>query len=252
MARLVRRRAQLGDSSPRPARGVLVGTLLLGTAALLMMQVSSVGAQAPDGFTALFDGHTLQGWTQRNGVGTYEVIDGVIEGTSQAVISVNSFLCTAETYSDFDLLVTTRIDTGFNSGIQIRSRTAADLPNGRVFGPQVEIAADGEGTTGFAGFLYGEALGTDWLQLDLVDSVKQTAFQAGAWNRFRIRAEGEHIRTWVNDVAVTDFVDTVTGMTEGLVCLQVHTYWPSLMPDLDATGPFRVWFKDIYIKELGG
>ena len=55
-----------------------------------------------DGWQSLFDGETLGGWTQQNGTATYEVRDGVIVGRS-VLKSPNSFLCTNETYGDFEL-----------------------------------------------------------------------------------------------------------------------------------------------------
>ncbi|MEC9189133.1 MAG: family 16 glycoside hydrolase [Planctomycetota bacterium] len=44
-------------------------------------------AQADDGFQSLFDGKTLEGWTQKNGTATYRVEDGCVVGkTSQSGI----------------------------------------------------------------------------------------------------------------------------------------------------------------------
>ena len=53
-------------------------------------------------WVSLFDGETLDGWTQKNGTATYEVSDGVILGRS-VLKSPNSFLCTNQTYGDFEL-----------------------------------------------------------------------------------------------------------------------------------------------------
>ena len=44
-------------------------------------------ALADDGFQSLFDGKTLEGWTQKNGTATYRVEDGCVVGkTSQSGI----------------------------------------------------------------------------------------------------------------------------------------------------------------------
>ena len=43
-------------------------------------------------FVSIFDGKTLEGWTQRNGTATYEVKDETIVGTTKKG-SPNSFLC---------------------------------------------------------------------------------------------------------------------------------------------------------------
>jgi hypothetical protein len=123
------------------------------------------GARAADGWVALFDGRTLDGWVQRNGSATYRVADGAIVGrTSEG--SPNSFLATEQAYGDFELEFEVRVDDPLNSGVQIRSRAreraagaAPDEQAGRVFGPQVEI----EASPGLAGYLYGEAMGRGWL-----------------------------------------------------------------------------------------
>jgi Domain of Unknown Function (DUF1080) len=48
------------------------------------------GARAADGWVALFDGRTLDGWVQRNGSATYRVADGAIVGRASEG-SPNSF-----------------------------------------------------------------------------------------------------------------------------------------------------------------
>ncbi len=170
------------------------------------------------GWISLFDGKTLKGWSQRNGTAKYSVEagtgPGVILGTTTDG-SPNSFLCTDESYDDFELRFEVRLDDALNSGVQIRSATRG-AATGRVHGPQVEIAANGT-----AGFLYGEALGTGWLSKDRSDPAKQRAFRKGAWNRYRVLAKGKRIRTWVNGTPVAD-LDDPSGMRRGFVGLQVH------------------------------
>ena len=81
-----------------------------------------MAARAADGWVALFDGRTLDGWVQRNGSATYRVADGAIVGrTSDG--SPNSFLATEQAYGDFELEFEVRVDDPLNSGVQIRSRT---------------------------------------------------------------------------------------------------------------------------------
>ena len=42
-----------------------------------------------------------------------------------------------------------------------------------------------------------------------------------AWNEYEIRAEGHHIRTWLNGAPSVD-LDDPTGALAGIVALQVH------------------------------
>ncbi|MEM1303261.1 MAG: hypothetical protein AAGG46_00105, partial [Planctomycetota bacterium] len=54
--------------------------------------VSADEVVAADEFVALFDGESLDGWTQRGGKAEYAAVDGMIVGTSVAK-TPNSFLC---------------------------------------------------------------------------------------------------------------------------------------------------------------
>jgi hypothetical protein len=202
--------------------------------------VSTVTISAgEDGWTKLFNGKNLDGWTQRNGTATYRVEDGAVLGkTSEG--SPNSFLCTEKNYSDFELKFQVKVDDALNSGVQIRSASKADKDKGRVHGPQVEIA-----TNGTAGFIYGEALGTGWLSADAesADAKKKAAFKKGEWNEYRVQAVGKSIKTWVNGVPVAELVDEKSNMPSGFIGLQVHGV-------KKGTGPYEVRWKEIYIKDL--
>ncbi|MCA9185299.1 MAG: DUF1080 domain-containing protein, partial [Planctomycetales bacterium] len=66
------------------------------------------------GFIDLFNGHNLDGWTQRNGTATYRVEGDTIVGkTSEG--SPNSFLCTDKLYGDFELKFEVKLDSALNS-----------------------------------------------------------------------------------------------------------------------------------------
>ena len=215
---------------------VATGPLLALVAWFGLSTVSTV-AEAPPGFVPLFNGHNLDGWIQRNGTATYRVEDGCIVGrTSEG--SPNSFLCTIKEYGDFELRFEVKVDDRLNSGVQIRSKSRGGKPSGRVHGPQVEIA-----TNGNAGFIYGEALGTGWLSQDRSDPKARAAFKKGQWNSFRVVAVGKSIKTWVNGVPVANLVDNKSGMYKGFIGLQVHA-----VPR--GAGPYEVRWRNIYIKEL--
>jgi hypothetical protein len=204
--------------------GGITGVLFLATAGLAADQ---------DGFVSLFDGKTLEGWTQRNGLATYSVEDGAIVGRT-AKNSPNSFLCSDRAYCDFELLVDVRVDPGLNSGIQIRSRSSKDFNNERVHGPQVEI----ETAPGESGYIYGEATGRGWLS---AERTVNDAYKNDQWNTFRIRAVGPRIQTWINDVPVADLTDEASSQC-GFIGLQVH--------GVGDRGPFEVRWRNIKIKDL--
>ena len=95
-------------------------------------------AAEPGPWVDLFNGKNLDGWTQRGGVATYEVIDGAIVGTTVPK-TPNSFLCTEKEFGNFILEVEYKVDPTLNCGIQFRSLSTPDYKDGRVHGYQAEI-----------------------------------------------------------------------------------------------------------------
>ena len=65
-------------------------------------QDEPTGDKSEQGWIDLFDGKSLDGWTQRNGTATYRVEEGTIIGKTTEG-SPNSFLCTDKQYGDFRL-----------------------------------------------------------------------------------------------------------------------------------------------------
>ena len=147
------------------------------SAVLLVLIAGNGFAADKDGWVALFNGKTLDGWKQRNGTAKYRVEEGTVVGTTNTG-SPNSFLCTTKNYGDFELLFEVKVDDALNSGVQIRSASKKEYKNFRVHGPQVEIA-----TNGTAGFVYGEGLGTGWLSPKKKVDAKTKAFKNGEWNK---------------------------------------------------------------------
>lgn len=182
---------------------------------------------------ALFDGETLAGWTKRGGGGTYRVEDGQIVGTSGSY--PNAFLCTDQTFGDFELELEYRVDNGLNSGIQIRSETNA---KGTVHGYQVEIDPS---KRAWSGGIFDESR-RGWLD-DLKDNEPaRLAFRAEDWNHYRIVCEGPSLRTWINGVPAADLLDVMT--LRGFVALQVH--------GLPAeAGPKEIRWRNVRITERG-
>ena len=198
----------------------------------------AVAAKAEEqGFKPLFDGKSLDGWEQKNGTATYRAEDGCIVGKTMEG-SPNSFLATKKSYGDFELKFEVKVDDELNSGVQIRSASKPDFDNGRVHGPQVEIATNGD-----AGFVYGEGLKTGWITDERKDPAARAAFKKGEWNKYRVLADGKTIKTWINEVPVTTTVDEKTGMMSGFIGLQVHGI-------KKGTGPFEVRWKNLTIREL--
>ncbi len=212
---------------------------------MFLFTASVFSLRAAEKWVALFDGKTLDGWTARGGKAKYEVKDGAIVGTTVEG-SENTFLCKGP-FSDFVLEADILCDKELNSGIQIRSHVyEKDTPQpsqpkrirktGEVYGYQCEVTTQDKGVSGN---FWDEGRNTKWWD-ELKPAAKQ-AFKDGEWNHYRIAAQGDHIRSWVNGVACADFHDPTDA--SGFIGLQVHGIRAG-------TGPFQVRFKNIRIHEL--
>jgi len=217
-------------------------TMGIVVAALALTGLTFSTDAADDGWVSMFDGKSLEGWTQLNGTAKYEVVDGTIKGTTNEG-SPNSFLCSDKLYGDFELEFEVKCHDRLNSGVQIRSQTKGDDPKGRVNGPQVEIEASGANGAE-AGYVYGEAMGGGW-RTPKERLKKHTHFKDGAWNKYKIVAKGPRIQTWINGNAIEDLNDPKCYEThpKGFIGLQVHGI-------KKGTGPYSVQWRNIKIKEL--
>lgn len=192
--------------------------------------------QKADGWTALFDGQSLDGWSVKSGFATYKVEEGAIVGTTSSN-SPNTFLTSDKAFGDFEMTVDVMLDDGgLNSGLQVRSKLKGEQHGGRLYGPQVEICP------GVAGYIYGEATKYGWLSQE---RPSHKLFPLKQWVTFRVRAVGPKIETWISGQKVTELTlqnELATDHAEGHFGLQVH--------GVGAKGPFTVRWKNIYLKPL--
>ncbi len=202
---------------------------------LLVVPAGVARAADEDGFVTLFDGKTLDGWIQRGGKATYEVEDGVILGTT-VLKTPNSFLCTPRDYENFIFEVEFKADEKVNSGIQIRSNSLPDYKKGQVHGYQVEIDTSDRAWTGG---IYDEGR-RGWLNDLKNNEAARKAFKHNEWNSFRIIADGDSIKTWLNGVPAADLKDSMTKT--GFIALQVH--------GTKSETPLHIRWRNIRIKEL--
>ncbi len=188
------------------------------TSFLLFLLTFSI--QAQDGnWKNLFNGKDLSGWKAVAGKATFTVQDGIIEGS--AVFGTgNTFLVTEELYGDFILELDLKIShISSNSGIMTRGQfdPAGQGGKGLVYGYQVEADPT---PRAWSGGIYDEARRGWFYPLDLNPAAK-AAFTLGEWNRYRIEAIGNTIKTWVNGQEVAYFVDDLDA--RGFIGLQVHS-----------------------------
>jgi hypothetical protein len=168
-------------------------------------------------WVSLFDGESLNGWTQKGGEATYKVREGTIVGTTVSN-TPNSFMTSNKMYGDFILELDYKVDPSMNSGIQVRSNSYPHYRDGRVHGYQIEI--DPSDRAWSAG-IYDEAR-RGWLHPLADDNmVAKQAFKQNDWNHYRIEALGDTLKTWINGVPASHLVDDQTA--SGFIGLQVHS-----------------------------
>jgi hypothetical protein len=180
---------------------------------LLVITVLVSGSLFGQEWIPLCNGKNLAGWKKLSGNAEFKVSDGVITGVYKLNTS-NTFLVTDKTYSDFILEFDFRIDEGLNSGVQFRSQSRKDYNNGKVHGYQFEI--DGQ----WSGSVYDEER-RGWLYPLTANPGAISVMKSGVWNKARIEAVGNSIRTWINGVACANLWDDMTS--EGFIALQVHS-----------------------------
>ena len=182
---------------------------------MLVAALLVVLGQPDAGWQDLFDGKTLDGWHRLGGKANYRVENGELIG-STVPNTPNTFLCTDEMYGDFELQFEVKVHDELNSGVQIRSSSVPGFRKGAVHGYQVEIDPS---PRAYSGGVYDESR-RGWLQ-DLSDNeAGRKAFKNGEWNRYRVRAVGDHIQVWINGVSTADLHDDLTR--HGFIGLQVH------------------------------
>ncbi|MCG6188705.1 3-keto-disaccharide hydrolase [Maribellus maritimus] len=182
-------------------------------------------ASAKDG-KALFNGKNLKGWVV-HGTEKWYVEDGLLiceSGPDEEY----GYLSTKKFYDDFDLTLEFLQEADGNSGVFFRST----FEGTKVSGWQVEVAPPNHDTGG----IY-ESYGRGWL-VQIPDE-KENILKMGEWNKMRIRVEGGHVTTWLNDTEMVDIKDEKIAKGKGAIALQIHS-----------GGGIKVKWRNIKVIEL--
>ena len=190
------------------------------------------------GFTSLFSGENLNGWTPKGGGCKFEVSDGCI--VASCVPGENStYLCTTKAdYSDFVFTCDVKWDVDCNSGVMFRAKVRDGKNSETVYGPQAELEGFSQ-DRGWSGGIYGQSCGGYFYPLWLKEHRKaRVALKEGQWNRLTISAQGNVIKTWINGVPAAHWTDDGT-YASGFFGLQMHKGQKG-----------KVRYKNLRIKEL--
>lgn len=237
-------------------------TVAIGLIHLLAAGAAAQPAGDETGFTSLFNGKDLAGWTVKckpadKDFACWKVDNGTILADSMDVKKHDYiWLLSEKEYGDFILRFRFQAyrDSKGNTGVQVRSRY--DDAAGWLDGPQVDIHPPQPWRTGM---IWDETRGVQrWLWPDVpkgkwVDesmAVKRKFFFSDddpAWNEMEIRCQGTKLAATLNGTVVMEYdgkgvLDDEThqkrntGM-KGHIALQIHT-----------GDQLRVRFKDIRVK----
>lgn len=200
-------RYKIQENAPKPAE------MLLNT---------DVEPDLTVGFTSLFNGENLEGWTPKGGACTFEIRDGLIVG--KCVPGSNStYLCTNQSdFTDFIFTCEMKWEVDGNSGVMFRARSKfGDNGTEIIYGPQGEMEGFSQDRH-WSGGIYGQSCGGYFYPLWLREhQLARGALKKNQWNRLTIFAQGNVVKSWVNGVPAAHWIDD-GSYPQGFFGLQIH------------------------------
>jgi hypothetical protein len=194
---------------------------LLGVALLAATLGSVIAAEAPAGFTVLFNGRDLSGWrVEGDAASHWQVRDGVIDYDGKG-----KDLWSEREYGDFTLKVDWRLMTpNGDSGIYLRGSSKS----------QINIWCDPLGS----GEIYGYRTDTSMPEevRKGVTPLKRADRPVGEWNSFTITMRGDRVTVDLNGERVIENARLPGVKPRGAIALQNHG------------NPLQ--FRSIFIQEL--
>jgi hypothetical protein len=194
------------------------------------------GGEAPEGFTPLFNGKTLEGWVVNKGgnMDRWGAEDGLIFTKGGG----GGWLMTEKEYGDFELRLEYKVPEKGNSGVGLRSPLEGDPA---YVGMEIQILDDpnykGLRPAQHTGSIYDVVAAEGW------DKAEKPQ---GEWNQYRIVAKGRKVTVELNgtklvDADLDDYKDRADrhpGLLreKGHLGLQSHDG--------------RVEFRNLYVKPL--
>lgn len=230
-------------------RAGLLGLVALALAAPGWTARQGGGTKPPAGFTQIFNGRDLGGW--EGSAKYWSVEEGALTGTADGKLDYNRFIVwRGGMVKNFELRVKVRVTPGGNSGLQYRGTERPDLGESVVTGYQCDVVSN---RADYNGMLYeergrrilahtGEKVfidpqGQPWV----VGEIPVREFKAGEWHDFRVLAEGNHYRHWIDGHPTVDVIDLDEKgrKLEGVLAVQVHV-----------GPPMKIQYRDVFLKRL--
>jgi hypothetical protein len=192
-----------------------------------------------EGFVPLFDGKTLDGWTEihKRPGDSYFVTNGLIASPANA----GNDLVTDQSFADYILLMDFKLTPGANNGVGIR--VPFETNDLTYSGNEVQILDDDDPQ--YAKLEPGQYCGS----LYKIFAAKRGALKkVGQWNHYEISAIGRHIKVVLNGQTIVD------GNLNDVLDREVLRGHPGMLRESGHIALLGHWsyveFKNIFIKEL--
>jgi hypothetical protein len=184
---------------------------------------ASAALRGTPGFTSLFNGRDLLGWSvSGGGTGNWTVEDGAITCTGGGF---NRIYTLRGDYRDIHLKAEVKVNSGGNGGLHFRTPPGMG-PGG--YEAQVNSNAPDRNRTGT---LYSPGGG-------VLNSISASLVQPDTWFTYEVVVRGNRIGILVNGAPVTDFIDQRNQFSSGHIGLEHHD------PQT------RIYFRKLEVKEL--
>lgn len=213
-------------------------TLLLSFAFAMLVFPLSAPASSQRGFTRLFDGKTLEGWTLVGKAGQgYIVRDGILICPSDG----GGILMTNRDYSDFILRFEFRLEKAGNNGLAIRAPLEG---NPAYMGMELQIL-DNEDPM-YARLEPAQYHGSIYM----VEAAKRGALKKpGEWNQQEVTAIGRRIQVKLNRKMILD-ADLNKVTDPKTIAEHPGIFRSSGRIGLMGHGPSQVEFRNIFIRDM--
>jgi hypothetical protein len=236
----------------RPMLCLLVALVVLH--ACLPAGAAADESALPEGFAALFDGTTLDGWEGDPNI--WSVEQGAITGrtTPETKLKENNFLVWKDEVEDFELRLKFRLENG-NSGIYYRAlrRREGETWRDPVVGMQADFDASGRWTGVIMEYLMRGVLAERGEKVVIDEQGKRQivgrlgdpaellkVYKPKEWNDYTVIAKGGQMVLRINGVTMCELDDRdPKRLKRGWLALQVHV-----------GPPMVVQFKDIHLRKL--
>jgi len=211
--------------------------------------------QPPAGFTAVFNGRDVAGWqgvvpfnkrlkmtaeelkttqeaTNKNVLPHWQAKSGILVNDGQG-----DNLATVKNYGNIELLLDWKIEPKGDSGVYLRGNPQVQIWDSDALDPK-KFAKD-----------YQKGSGSLWNNKQNNVPLKRADKAPGEWNSFRIIMKGDKVTVYLNGELVVDQVPLENIWERGKPLPEKGPIELQRHPKQDGTLG-KLWFKNIYIKEL--